>query len=53
VATIAFNSRAATRPPAINELGNTSLRELIVRFQSGEISALDTLIRRTEERHSF
>src|SRR5262249_52439554 len=35
---------------AMNELGTTSLRELIVRFQSGEISALDTLIRRTEQR---
>jgi RNA polymerase sigma-70 factor (ECF subfamily) len=34
----------------MNELGTTSLRELIVRFQSGESSALDTLIRRTEER---
>ncbi|HMF14891.1 MAG TPA: sigma-70 family RNA polymerase sigma factor [Gemmataceae bacterium] len=34
----------------MKELSTTSLRELIVRFQSGEISALDYLIRRTEER---
>ena len=34
----------------MDELHTTSLRDLIVRFQAGENSALDSLIRRTQER---
>jgi RNA polymerase sigma-70 factor (ECF subfamily) len=34
----------------MGELSTTSLHELIVRFQAGETSALDSLIRRTQER---
>jgi hypothetical protein len=34
----------------MDELHTTTLRDLIARFQAGEISALDALIRRTQER---
>jgi RNA polymerase sigma-70 factor (ECF subfamily) len=34
----------------MGELGTTSLHDLIARFQAGETSALDSLIRRTQER---
>jgi RNA polymerase sigma factor (sigma-70 family) len=49
-ATIAFNSLRCKWPPPMNDLSTTSLHELIVRFQAGDTSALDTLIRRTGER---
>lgn len=34
----------------MDELHTTTLRDLVARFQAGETSALDVLIRRTEER---
>jgi RNA polymerase sigma-70 factor (ECF subfamily) len=34
----------------MDELSTTTLRDLIARFQAGDNSALDALIRRTEER---
>ena len=34
----------------MDELHTTTLRDLIARFQAGENSALDSLIRRTQER---
>ena len=34
----------------MDELPTTTLRDLIARFQAGETSALDSLIRRTQER---
>jgi len=34
----------------MKELDTTSLHDLIARYQAGEASALDSLIRRTEER---
>jgi hypothetical protein len=42
--------RGVGGPPAMDELHTTTLRDLIARFQAGENSALDPLIRRTQER---
>jgi RNA polymerase sigma factor (sigma-70 family) len=36
--------------PVMDELHTTTLRDLVARFQAGENSALDVLIRRTEDR---
>jgi RNA polymerase sigma factor (sigma-70 family) len=39
-----------SEPQQVDELNTTSLHDLVARFQAGENSALDSLIRRTEER---